>query len=328
MSGIPTGFGGIIDRVMAAVFDLSVDVGSAAVSLVLDSPLLVASGTFGNDGFGAGVDASNLAGVGAVVLKTVTRAARAGNAEPRCWPEVFRAGAPFYLNSVGLANPGIEAVVRCVVPCLVCRGVPVVLSIAGGDLYEWEALAVVAGGVEGLAGVELNLSCPNVGGGALFSHDAHLAGAVAALARREVSRLLWAKLAPNVPDVVEVGIAAEAAGVDGLTVGNSMPAMGIDARSGRPVLGGVYGGLTGPALRPVALALVHRLSGVVGVPLIGCGGVSSGRHVAEYLMAGARAVQVGTAVLSEPAAGDWIVRELAAAASELGLLSVGSFQRV
>ena len=310
---------------------LSVRIGARGVGLNLDTPLLVAAGTFGADGFGAGVLVGDLVGVGAVVLKTVTWEPRVGNPEPRLWPDGF--GSPgaaggLYLNSVGLANPGVEVVLCDVIPSLVGLGVPVILSIAADSFYGWGDMGALAGACDGLAGLELNLSCPNVSCGAAFSHDARLAGAVVALVRREVDVPVWAKLSPNVPDIREVGLAAEAAGADGLTVCNTMPGMAIDVWGGVPVLGGVYGGLSGPALRPISLRLVHQLSGVVGIPVIGVGGVSTGDDVAQYLMAGAAAVQIGTAFLSDTSSVGRICSEFCGLLREMGLEDCSGLSRV
>lgn len=310
---------------------LSVRIGTRGGGLSLDTPLLVAAGTFGADGFGVGVSAGDLVGVGAVVLKTVTREPRVGNPEPRLWPDGF--GSPgvaggLYLNSVGLANPGVDVVLRDVVPLLVGLGVPVILSIAADSFFCWGEMGALAGACDGLAGLELNLSCPNVSGGAAFSHDARFTEAAVALVKREVDVPVWAKLSPNVPDIREVGLAAEAAGADGLTVCNTMPGMAIDVRGGVPVLGGVYGGLSGPALRPISLGLVHRLSGVVGVPVIGVGGVSTGDDVAQYLMAGAAAVQIGTAFLSDTSSVGRICSEFCVLLREMGLEDCSGLVRV
>lgn len=289
--------------------DVSVRVGTDR-PLHLSSPLIVASGTFGADGYGSGALDDGLAGAGAVVLKTATRWAREGNSEPRLWPAYSDRGSwsdeGVFLNSVGLANPGIEAVLTG----LRDVGLPVLLSLAGESFHEWGEMAAMASGTGGLAGLELNLSCPNVAGGGLFGHDSRLGGAAVSVVRRETDLPVWVKLAPNVAEVEEIGLAVEAAGADALVVSNSMPAMGVDVFSGCPVLGGVYGGMTGAALRPIALALVHRLTGVVRLPVVGCGGVSLGRHVVEYLMAGACAVQVGTAGLVRPGALERISGEL------------------
>ena len=310
---------------------LSVRIPTRSGTLNLDTPLLVAAGTFGADGFGAGVLGRDLAGVGAVVLKTVTREPRAGNPEPRLWPDVFgSAGAAdgLYLNSVGLANPGVEVVLRDVVPSLVGLGVPVILSIAADSFYGWGEMGALAAACDCLVGLELNLSCPNVSCGAAFSYDSRLTAAAVALVRKEVDIPLWAKLSPNVPDITEIGLSAELAGADGLTVCNTMPGMAIDVRGGGSVLGSVYGGLSGPALRPVSLGLVHRLSGVVGVPVIGVGGVSSGDDVAQYLMAGAAAVQIGTAFLSDTGSVGRICGEFRGLLLEMGLEDCSGLLRV
>ena len=165
-------------------------------------------------------------------------------------------------------------------------------------------------GVPGFSGIELNLSCPNVDDGAMFSHYPHLTEAAVAAVRRETHLPILAKLSPNVPDITEIAHAAVGAGADALTISNTVPAMHVDIETGHPVLGTGYGGLSGPALRPIAMALVHKAAQAVDVPIIGVGGIMNGRHAAEYLMAGATAVQVGSANLADLNAPFRILAEL------------------
>ena len=165
-------------------------------------------------------------------------------------------------------------------------------------------------GVKGFSAIELNLSCPNVDDGAMFSHYPRLTEAAVAAVRRQTDLPLWAKLSPNVPDITEIAHAAIDAGADALTISNTIPAMHVDTETGRAVLGTGYGGLSGPALRPVAMALVHKAAQAVSVPIIGVGGIMTGQHAAEFLMAGATAVQVGSANLADLNAPFRILSEL------------------
>ena len=165
-------------------------------------------------------------------------------------------------------------------------------------------------GVIGFSAIELNLSCPNVDDGAMFSHHPLLTEAAISGVRRQTDLPIWAKLSPNVPDITEIACAAVESGADALTISNTVPAMHVDVETGRAVLGTGYGGLSGPALRPIAVALVHKAAQAVDVPIIGVGGIMTGRHAAEFLMAGATAVQVGSANLADLNAPFRILTEL------------------
>ena len=292
--------------------------------LTLANPVMIASGTFGYDGYGSGLPPdAPLGALGAVLPKTFTRCARAGNPEPRWFPASFRkglaAGETTLLNSIGLTNPGIEAAMSDLAPQWAARDANIVMSIAGDSPEQWEEMASFTRGVAGFAAIELNLSCPNVDDGAMFSHDPKLAAAAVAAVCRQADRPVWAKLSPNVPDIVEIAHAAVEAGADALTICNTIPAMHIDIDTGKPVLGAGYGGLSGPALRPIAVALVHRVAPAVAVPVVGVGGVMTGRDAAEFLLAGASAVQVGSANLADLNAPFRILAELQALLDEWGV---------
>lgn len=286
-----------------------------AGGLWLSNPVMIASGTFGYDGYGRGIapDAP-LGSLGAVLPKTFTRYPRTGNPEPRWFPNSFRkglaAGETTLLNSIGLANPGIESAVNDHAHQWEAMAATIVMSIAGDSPEQWEELAAFTHGVSGFAAIELNLSCPNVADGAMFSHYPRLTAAAVAGVRRQTDLPLWAKLSPNVPDIATIAHAAVDAGADALTIANTIPAMHIDVATGKPTLGAGYGGLSGPALRPIALALVHRAAQAVSVPVIGVGGIMTGRHAAEFLLAGASAVQVGSVNLADPYAPFRILDEL------------------
>ncbi len=283
--------------------------------LRLVNPVMIASGTFGYDGYGRGLapDAP-LESLGAILPKTFTRNPRLGNPEPRWFPASFRegleAGETTLLNSVGLTNPGIESAMANVTPNWAGSKANFVISIAGDSSEQWEEMASFTRGVQGFSAIELNLSCPNVDDGAMFSHHPRLTEAAIAGVRRQADLPLWAKLSPNVPDIAEIAHAAVGAGADALTISNTVPAMHVDVDTGRAVLGTGYGGLSGPALRPIAMALVHKAAQAVDVPIIGVGGIMTGRHAAEFLMAGATAVQIGSANLADLNAPFRILSEL------------------
>ena len=283
--------------------------------LTLSNPVMIASGTFGYDGYGRGLPAdAPLGALGAVLPKTFTRQPRAGNPEPRWFPTSFReglaSGETTWLNSIGLTNPGIEAAMSDLAPHWADTDATIVMSMAAESPEQWEEMAALTRGAAGFAAIELNLSCPNVADGAMFSHYPHLTELAVAGVRRQTDLPLWAKLSPNVPDIAEIASAAAAAGADALTISNTMPAMHVDIDTGQAALGTGYGGLSGPALRPIAVALVHRAAQAVDIPIIGVGGVLNGAHAAEYLLAGASAVQVGSANLTDLNAPFRILAEL------------------
>jgi len=272
--------------------------------LRLSNPIMIASGTLGYDGYGRGLTPEmRLSRLGAVIPKTVTRHPRKGNPEPRWHPRSFReareAGEGIYLNSVGLANPGIEAALTDLAPQWAQWGATVVLSLSAESVAQFGEMAAMAQGVEGFRAMELNLSCPNVADGALFGHDAKLAAAATWAVRANTDLPVLVKLAPNVPDIIPIARAVVAAGADALTICNTLPAMTIDVEQRKPVLGGITGGLSGPGLRAVALALVYRAVQAVDVPVIGVGGIFRANDALEYILAGATAVQIGSANLAD-----------------------------
>lgn len=264
--------------------------------LWLKNPIMTSAGTFGADGYGGGLpEGFPLDQLGAVVMKTTTPHPRRGNPEPQT------AQLPYgWLNSIGLANPGIEAVLREKAPLWTSWGVPVVLSIAGERVEEFEELARRVGRTPGIAALEVNVSCPNVEGGLEFGQRPDVAAEVTRRVKAATSLPVIVKLTPNVTDVVEVAKAVEAAGADALTLVNTVVGLGIDASTRRPLLGNVLGGLSGPAIKPMALAMVYRVARAVGTPIIGVGGISAGTDAAEFLLAGASAVQVGSGALGRP----------------------------
>ena len=278
--------------------------------LRLANPVMIASGTFGWDGYGKGLldqealpsERVDFQRLGAVVAKTVTMRPREGNPEPRWFPSSWRrargAGESIYLNSIGLTNPGIEAALEEKAPQWASWKVPVILSIAGETVEQFGYMAAMAEGREGIAALELNLSCPNIEDGAYFSHSPQVAEETVVRVKAATSLPVIPKLSPNVPDIVPIAEAVARARADAITLTNTIPAMTIDVDARAPVLGGITGGISGPALRPVAVAMVYRASQAVDVPIIGVGGIFTARDALEFIMAGATAIQIGTASLT------------------------------
>lgn len=283
--------------------DLSVDLAPGHRDhLWLKNPVMIASGTFGYDGYGRGITPEmDLSQLGAVLPKTVTWKPREGNPEPRWDPPSYRRaweeGQFLFLNSIGLANPGIEKALDELAPQWTKWGATVLFSISGESVGQFGEMAGMTQGVPGFQAIELNLSCPNIENGALFSHSATLTAAAVEAVKAKTSLPVLAKLAPNIPDITEIAVAAVQAGADALTISNTIPALRIDLDTRRPVLGAGTGGLSGHGLRPISIALVYRAAQAVDVPIIGVGGVFDAKHVVEYLLAGATAAQVGSANL-------------------------------
>lgn len=275
--------------------DLSVDLAPGRPGrLVLANPVLVASGTFGYGvEYGDVVDVQRL---GAICCKGTTLKARIGNPPPR----VTETPAGM-LNSIGLQNPGVDAVIEKYAALWASWRVPVIVNVAGESIEDYVAVARKLDGVPGVAGIELNISCPNVGrGGLQFAVDRDGAAAVTAAVRRATDLPLMVKLSPNVADVRSIAKAIEDAGADAISAINTLSGMAIDARTRRPLLGNVYGGLSGPAIKPVGLRVVYEVCQVVRIPVVAIGGIVTLDDALDYLAAGAVAVQVGTAIFADP----------------------------
>ena len=275
-----------------------------ANGLSLRNPVMIASGTFGYDGYGRGITPEmDLSRLGAVIPKTCTRLPREGNPEPRWYPESFRVARenrePVMLNAIGLTNPGIEAGMQELAPQWAQWDATVLLSMSGDSVAQFGEMARMTEGVPGFEAIELNLSCPNVEQGDLFSYTAKGTFNAVDAVKRHADVPVLAKLAPNVPDIVPIARAAVDAGADALTICNTIPAMTIDLESRKPALGNVTGGLSGPGLHPVAVALVYRVAQAVDVPIIGVGGIFTAEDALEFILAGATAVQVGSANLAD-----------------------------
>jgi dihydroorotate dehydrogenase (NAD+) catalytic subunit len=264
--------------------------------LLLKNPVMTASGTLSN-----GLEATHIFDVnrlGAIVSKGTTVRPREGNPQPRT------AETPSgMLNTIGLQNVGIDALVRDVAPVWATWRVPVIVNIAGETVDDFAELASRLDGVPGVSGIEANVSCPNIAvGGMLFGQDPKQAAAVTRAVVRATTLPVIVKLTPNVTDIVAVARAVVEAGANALCVINTLQAMAIDIRARRPVLSTVFGGLSGPAIKPVALRAVYQVACAVDVPVVGCGGISRGEDAIEFIMAGASAVQVGTATFANPRA--------------------------
>lgn len=276
--------------------DLSVDlIPGQKRGLSLANPVMTASGTFSN-----GIEYQkvfDIQSLGAIVSKAITLKPRKGNVQPRI------AETPAgMINSIGLQNIGIDAVIRDVAPVWDSWTVPVIANIAGESISDYAELASRLDSTPGVSALELNISCPNVESGLEFGTDPRSAAALTAAVRRSTDLPILVKLTPNVTDIVEIARAVTDSGAEALTLINTFPAMRIDVRTRRPALGWGSGGLSGPALKPIALRLVHRVASAIKVPIVGCGGIVSGEDAAEFMMAGASAVQVGTATFANPRA--------------------------
>ncbi len=283
--------------------------------LHLPNPILVASGTFGYAREMAGV--VDFAQLGGIIPKTVTRQPRIGNPPPRTVET-----ASGMLNAIGLDNDGIEHFLHHHLPYLRSLPAPVIGNIAGKNEPEFVEMAAMLGGDCGLAAVELNLSCPNVAGGVDFAADAEVTRRVVSGVRAVCPLPLIAKLTPNVTDIVPIARAAAEAGADAVSLVNTFIGMAIDWKRRRPKLGNVTGGLSGPAIKPLALRLVWRVAKELKIPIIGIGGIATVDDVMEFLIAGASAVQLGTVNFYDPAAATRIVGELPNALAQIGVASV------
>jgi dihydroorotate dehydrogenase (NAD+) catalytic subunit len=278
------------------VTDLSIDLGA----LKLKNPVLAASGTFGYAVEFSGV--MDVGKLGGVVTKGLSLKPRRGNPPPRVCETPSG-----MLNAIGLENVGFDAFASDYMPRLRALGTIVVVNFFGETVEEYAEMAGKLDAVDGVDALEVNISCPNVScGGISFGKEPESAAQVTAAVRARTSKPLIVKLSP-VSDVVAVGRAVEKAGANIISCMNTIPGMMIDIAKRRPRLANVTGGLSGPAVKPIALKLVHDLSKSVGVPVIGIGGIMSGEDVVEFALAGASAVQVGTATFWDPAATSKIV---------------------
>ncbi|MEG1998242.1 MAG: dihydroorotate dehydrogenase [Clostridiales bacterium] len=270
--------------------DLAVEV----AGIKLKNPLITASGTCG---YGRELSQLfDLSRLGGIAVKGTTLEPRIGNPPPRI---METAGG--LLNSVGLQNPGVEKVATVEIPFLRQYDLAIIVNIAGHSYDDYRLMAEKLDTVEGIAALEVNISCPNVqAGGMAFGVDPQAAAAITALVRKATTLPLIVKLSPNVTDIGEIAKAVEAAGADAVSLINTMLGMSIDIEKKKPFLANTTGGLSGPALKPVALRMVWQTARAVSIPVIGMGGICSARDALEFMMAGAAAFQIGEAAFHDP----------------------------
>ena len=278
---------------------MTVDVGGVR----LRTPVMAASGTFG---YGTEVPLCDRSLLGGMVSKGVFLTARPGTPPPR----IVETPSGM-LNAIGLQGPGVDAVVRDYAPLWATWDFPVLVNVNGETVDEYGELAARLDGVPGVAGLEVNISCPNVReGGMLFGIDPAAAAEVTAAVRRRTRLPVWVKLTPAVTDIAEIARACEQAGADALSAVNTFVGMSFDLSSGQPRLSFRTGGLSGPAIRPLAVHLAYRVARAVSIPVVGIGGIGTAEDAAEFLLAGCVAVQVGTATFVDSNAIGRIVHDL------------------
>lgn len=293
------------------MIDLAVTLGR----LKLANPILVASGTFGYAREMAGI--VDFAKLGGIIPKTVTAAARIGNKPPRTCET-----AAGMLNAIGLDNDGIDHFISHHLPYLTTLPTAIVGNIAGKTEDEFLRMAEKIGATTGLAGLELNLSCPNVSGGIDFATNPEVTRRIVAGVRAVCPLPILAKLTPNVTSVVPIAQAAADGGADAVSLVNTFVGIAIDWKRRRPVLGNVTGGLSGPAIKPLALRIVWQVARAVKIPIVGIGGITTIDDVMEFLLAGASAVQIGTANFFKPTISTQLAQQLPEALAQLGAKSV------
>jgi len=285
--------------------------------LLLANPVMTASGTFGY-----GTEYSQIFDIqrlGAIVCKGTTLEPREGNPQPRLFET-----ASGLLNSIGWQNIGVKALIKEKAPVWADWQVPVIVNIGGDTVDDYARLAQELDGVRGISGIEVNISCPNVKvGGAAFGVDPDSASQVTAAVRAATSLPVIVKLTPNTSDIAGVASAAAGAGADAVSLINTLKATAIDIKKRRPAIGSIICGLSGPAIKPVALAMVYEVAGAVKVPVIGCGGIASAEDAIEFIMAGASAVQVGTATFGTPRASLDVLEGIERFMEEEGIKSLG-----
>lgn len=294
--------------------DMRVNIGG----LELANPVMTASGTFGYAR--EFEELMNLRRLGAVIVKGISLHPRAGNPPPRIVET-----ACGMLNAIGLQNVGVDSFIRGKMPYLEGLKVPVIVNILGDSLAEYEEITSRLAGVPGVSGIEVNISCPNVKkGGVAFGTDPAMAAAVTAAVKEKAAVPVMVKLSPNVSDITVIARAVEDAGADAISLINTLIGMAIDLPTRRPALANIIGGLSGPAIKPVALRMVYQVAKNVAVPVIGIGGIETAEDALEFMLAGATAVQIGTANFVNPRASEEVVDGIHAYAEREGLLSIHS----
>ncbi|NRF04777.1 dihydroorotate dehydrogenase [Bacillus safensis] len=284
--------------------------------LSLKNPIIPASGCFGfGREFASLYDLSLLGGI---MIKATTLEPRFGNPTPR----VAETGAGM-LNAIGLQNPGLKGVLENELPWLEQFDTPIIANVAGSQVEDYVEVAKQISRAKNVHALELNISCPNVKtGGIAFGTDPNMAASLTKAVKEVSSVPVYVKLSPNVANIVEIAQAIEAAGADGLTMINTLIGMRLDLKTGKPILANKTGGLSGPAVKPVAVRMVHEVSQAVSIPIIGMGGVQSAEDVLEFLLAGASAVAVGTANFVNPFICPEIIEELPNVLATYGYSSV------
>jgi dihydroorotate dehydrogenase (NAD+) catalytic subunit len=285
--------------------------------LKLINPVLTASGTFGyGDELSGMCDIQKL---GAIICKGTTLAPRLGNPQPRL------AETPDgMLNAIGLQNIGVDALIREKAPMWVSWRVPVIVNIAGERIEEYAELAKKLDKVPGVNGLEINISCPNVASGCIeFGSNPASAAEVTRVVKANTTLPVIVKLTPSAPDIVAVAQAVEKAGADAVSLINTLKGMAIDIKKRKPILANTTGGLSGPALKPIALWMVYQVAGVVKIPVIGGGGIMTAEDALEFIMAGAGAVEVGTATFINPCAAIDIIEGLDAYLMKNKIAAIG-----
>lgn len=277
--------------------DLRVRVGS----LELQNPVMTASGTFGYAREFANL--MNLHKLGAVIVKGISLNPRSGNPPPR----IVETSCGM-LNAIGLENVGVERFIKEKIPYLGGLGVPAIVNILGDSVEEYQRITERLASVPEVAGIEVNISCPNVKkGGVAFGTNPEMAAAVTKAVVENCDKPVIVKLSPNVTDIAEIAMAVESGGADAVSLINTLIGMAIDLDSRKPMLANVIGGLSGPAIKPVALRMVFQVAQKVSIPIIGIGGIESARDALEFMLAGASCVQVGTANFVNPRVSEEIV---------------------
>jgi len=271
-------------------------------SLKLQNPVMPASGAFGEE-MDEVIDFNELA---AIVPKSITKYPRKGNLTPR----VCEVPAGM-INSIGIQSKGIHYYLEKTIPYYRKYDVPLISSISADSIEEFAEMAERIGGTEGVAALELNISCPNLkGNGLAFGMDPEATYKLVAKVKEATDKPVIAKLSPNVTSIQEIAVAADNGGADGLNVANTILAMSIDIHTRRPKIGNNMGGLSGPAVKPIIVRMIYQVAQVTKLPIIGCGGVMNGADAIEMILAGASAVQVGTASFIHPTAMTDILREI------------------
>ncbi|PID02732.1 dihydroorotate dehydrogenase B catalytic subunit [Sporosarcina sp. P2] len=281
--------------------------------LELKNPIMPASGCFGfGKEYGNLYDLSQL---GAIMIKATTEEMRYGNPTPR-----VAETASGMLNAIGLQNPGLQGVLTNELPWLEKFDVPIIANVAGSETADYVEVAKQISKASNVHALELNISCPNVKcGGILFGTDPEIAKELTAAVKAVSSVPVYVKLSPNVTDIKAMALAVEAGGADGITMINTLVGMRLDEKTGKPVIANKTGGLSGPAIKPVAIRMVYEVSQVVNIPIIGMGGVTCVQDVVDFMSAGASAVAVGTANFVDPFICPTIIEQLPAKLDELGI---------